>query len=290
MHVRNRYSRADVLRDDGIAIRSDHHVLPRDVAAHDHDFYEIALLTAGTGNHLTVAGDEALRPGSVVLIPPNQWHGYSDCDGAFVFDCFIGPELFDRDLRFLLDEVPLVGTLANPAFPSPQRIDLDAAREELALRELEALSDEHRTSRLTAFGHLLVLLDILGRSWKPTEASSRRSLGRLHPAVAQTAQMLESSPQRAWTLAELADAASVDRTHLVRIFQRELGIPPIAYLNQLRQKEAARLLVQTNQPISQIGSQVGWEDAAYFARRFRAAYGLSPSAYRGRALAGESGH
>lgn len=289
-HARDRYSRATVFGHDGVPLRANHHDLPRDVAAHDHDFYEVALVTAGRGNHLTAAGEEVLHRGSVVLIPPNQWHGYSDCEEVAVVDCFIGPELFDRELSFLLDESPLVAALAHRTFPSSQRVELDAAQMDRALRELDALSDEKRTSRLAALGHLVVLVDVLGRSWVPTKIRSRRTHDRLHPAVARTATMLESSPQRRWTLAELAEAASVDRTHLVRMFQRELGIPPIAYLNQLRQQEAAQLLVQTDLPIAQIGSRVGWDDAAYFARRFKAAYGLSPSAYRGRARAGEAGH
>lgn len=287
---RNRYSRSDVLAEDGTAVRADHHALPPDVAAHDHDFYEIALVTAGGGRHFTAAGEDLLNVGSVVLIPPNQWHGYSDCEGLHVFDCFIGPELFDGDLSFLIDELALIGALASHSFPSPQRVKLGSEDLRLAQRQLEALTDNLRTTRVTALGDLLILLDILARSWVPTRTSSRRSVGRLHPAVAQAAQVLESSPRRPWTLTELAEVASVERTHLVRLFQRELGIPPIAYLNQLRQQEAARLLVQTNLPISRIGVEVGWDDAAYFARRFKAAYGLSPSGYRSRALAGEAGH
>lgn len=271
-------------------MRASHHSLPRDVAAHDHDFYEIALVTAGRGNHLTAVGEETVRRGSAVLIPPNQWHAYSDCEDVTVFDCFVGPELFDRELRLLVGEVPLMDALAHRSFPSSQSVDLDETRMEFAERELEALTDQSRSSRLAAIAHLLTLVDILGRSWSPTNARSPRSFDRLHPAVAQAAAMLESSPRRRWTLAELASAASVDRAHLVRIFQREMGIPPIAYLNKLRQQEAAQLLVQTDLPVSQIGNRVGWDDAAYFARRFKAAYGLSPSAYRGRALAGEAGH
>ncbi|WP_420481568.1 helix-turn-helix transcriptional regulator [Actinopolymorpha pittospori] len=78
--------------------------------------------------------------------------------------------------------------------------------------------------------------------------------------------------------------------HLVRLFQRDLGVPPIAYLNRLRGQAAARLLVQTDAPISHIGVRVGWDDAGYFARRFKTAYGLSPSAYRSRALTGATRH
>lgn len=57
-------------------------------------------------------------------------------------------------------------------------------------------------------------------------------------------------------------------------------IPPSRYLQQLRIREACRLLVETHQTISEIGSAVGFLDQFYFSRRFRNETNLSPSEYR----------
>lgn len=279
-----------MLPDDLVPARTTHHEMPRDVAAHDHDFFEIALVTQGHGRHLTAEGEQTVDVGSVVLIPPNRWHAYSDCDRLSLYNCFIGPELFDGPLAFLLGELELVGAFAHRAFPAAQSLRLGDDQISSAIAELDALRDGRRTTRAAAVGHVIVLLDLLNRAWMPTKASARHSLGGLHRAVARAAEAMESALDRPWTLAELAELARVERTHLARLFQRELGISPIAYLNQLRNQEAARLLVQTSDPVAHIGTSVGWEDAAHFARRFKAAYGLSPRAYRSRALAGDAGH
>jgi AraC family L-rhamnose operon transcriptional activator RhaR len=42
------------------------------------------------------------------------------------------------------------------------------------------------------------------------------------------------------------------------------------------------LLLHSDQPITCIGREVGWPDQNYFARRFKAHYGLSATTYRGR--------
>ncbi len=106
--------------------------------------------------------------------------------------------------------------------------------------------------------------------------------GRTHPAVARAMHLLEARPSYAWSLTALADELHLTPGHLVRVFKAATGLPPMAYLNRLRVEIAADRLLHTDSPISQIGHLVGWPDQNYFARRFRAHYGMSPSAYRAR--------
>ena len=56
----------------------------------------------------------------------------------------------------------------------------------------------------------------------------------------------------------------------------------MAYLAQLRAEHAAVLLLHSDEPITGIGRAVGWPDQNYFARRFKAHYGLSATTYRKR--------
>lgn len=274
---------------DGLPVWSDRHRLDSDVAAHEHDFFEVALVTQGTGLHIAADGDHALEPGSVVLIPPNQWHAYGECKDLAVFDCFVAPELIDTTLSFLDYELPLIESVHSSLLPLPQRTQLTPYELGLALAELYSMNDlsDARRSRIQVIGHLMIYLDILNRAWSIDRDAPRRSTAPLHPAVAGSMALMKSDLAHTWTLAQLASATATVRSHLVRLFQRELGIPPIAYLNRARAQVAARQLAQTDRPVAEIGAQLGWQDAAYFARRFKAAYGLSPSAYRKRAHTGE---
>jgi AraC family transcriptional regulator, L-rhamnose operon transcriptional activator RhaR len=286
-----RYERSTVFNPDGLPVWADRHTLDADVAAHDHDFFEIALVTQGRGVHIAADGDHPIGPGSVVVMPPNQWHGYSECEDLAVFDAFVTPELLDTTLSFLGTELPLVQAANSTRLPVPQCIQLAPRDVSLAISELHSMTDmTARRSRMQVVGHLLIYLDILNRAWSSEQGMHQRPAAPLHPGVSRAVELLEAELGHPWTLAQLAAETSTERTHLVHLFQRDLGISPIAYLHRLREQSAARLLVQTDQPIAQIGAQLGWYDAAYFARRFKAAYGLSPSAYRKRANTGEPRH
>ena len=54
----------------------------------------------------------------------------------------------------------------------------------------------------------------------------------------------------------------------------------------MRAEHAATLLLHSDQPVTCIGQAVGWPDQNYFARRFKAHYGLSATAYRARFATG----
>jgi transcriptional regulator GlxA family with amidase domain len=106
--------------------------------------------------------------------------------------------------------------------------------------------------------------------------------GETHPAVVAAMQMMEAQPEHTWTLTELAESLHLAPGYLVRLFKSATGLPPIAHLAQHRVEVAAARLLHTDLPISRIGESVGWPDQNYFARRFRAHYGMSASTYRSR--------
>ena len=93
---------------------------------------------------------------------------------------------------------------------------------------------------------------------------------------------MEADPARQWTLAELADEGHLTPGHMVRLFKGATGLPPMAYLAQVRAEHAAVLLLHSDEPVTGIGQAVGWPDQNYFARRFKAHHGLNATTCRKR--------
>ncbi|MDP9989254.1 AraC-like DNA-binding protein [Arthrobacter oryzae] len=88
-------------------------------------------------------------------------------------------------------------------------------------------------------------------------------------------------------VAKVAAAVGISERHLARLFH-ETGSPPSAYILELRLELARRLLTDRTeaQPsIAAVARRCGYASQAYFARAYKARYGVTPSMERRGALA-----
>lgn len=79
----------------------------------------------------------------------------------------------------------------------------------------------------------------------------------------------------------LAKRLGVSERHLRRIFQAELGITPIQYLQTRRLLMAKQLLTDTQMPVSQVALASGFRSLRRFNDAFTQNYRMSPSRLRG---------
>lgn len=80
------------------------------------------------------------------------------------------------------------------------------------------------------------------------------------------------------TLDSLADHAGTDKFHLCRAFRAQVGLPPHAYLTQLRILRAKELLAAGVRP-SEVAPRVGFYDQSQLNRHFRRVVGTTPAVY-----------
>jgi YesN/AraC family two-component response regulator len=78
----------------------------------------------------------------------------------------------------------------------------------------------------------------------------------------------------------IADAVGVSANYLSQIFRQEITISPWDYLNRLRIQKSKKLLLETQNSVTWIATQVGFNDSAYFSRVFHKLTGQSPLEYR----------
>ncbi len=72
----------------------------------------------------------------------------------------------------------------------------------------------------------------------------------------------------------------ISRKRMVEVFKEQYGITPSSYVNDLRYKEAKRLLEQTEMEVVDVAYSVGFNSLSAFYKFFKERADMSPAAYR----------
>ncbi len=231
---------------------------------------ELAVILGGEATHACGDGKVPLVRGSAVLLRPGTWHAYLRCRDLDVLNfCF--PTTMARDeWRSLLHE----------RVRSTLRSREGSQVSQLGEATVDALDLLQKVQR-NATGDLGLVIWALDQF-----ASTVPERKSLHPAVEEAVRELEDHPDQEWTSGGLAQSVGLDKAYLSRLFKAQMSVGPMAYLAILRVERAASLLRNSEMNCGEVGYAVGYTDANLFSRRFRARFGVSPSAYRRRAQIG----
>lgn len=85
-------------------------------------------------------------------------------------------------------------------------------------------------------------------------------------------------------VADLAAVAEVSSGHLMRAFRQSTGKTVHQFVEEMRLSRARTLLGQSNQPLKQIASRLGFATPSSFSLAFRRATAMTPAQYRRAAI------
>lgn len=101
-----------------------------------------------------------------------------------------------------------------------------------------------------------------------------------HRGLGQLVYQIHSHYNDDWDIDKFMQYCQVSKSQLFRLFQNTFGQSPLKWLKNYRLYQARRLLVETNESVSRIAGQVGYNDPLHFSRDFNRATGMSPSDFR----------
>jgi AraC-like DNA-binding protein len=241
---------------------------------HWHDSYLIGVTEQGVQQFNCRRARHNSVPGQVFLVEPGELHDGDapTADGFTYHMLYLDPHWLTREVSAVFEEAPatsqlsFVSTLADDprlAFATSQAFQT-LHRGELRIVRQRAM--DQLLERLT--GHL---------HWRTRYGDDPRL-----PQVAHKArEYLHAHLHHDVGMHELALACGVDRFRLSRAFKSAFGLPPHAYLVQLRLARARHLLAKGEQP-ADVAIALGFADQSHMGRWFMRAYGLTPAAYRRR--------
>ena len=86
--------------------------------------------------------------------------------------------------------------------------------------------------------------------------------------------------QNTLTVDELVEEMGMGRTVFFNKLKSLTGLSPVEFIREMRIKRAAQLLEDRQYNITEVTYMVGMNDSRYFAKCFKATYGVTPSEYR----------
>ena len=210
--------------------------------------------------HCVLFGERVveLRPTHLMLIPP---HCLFHCLGANPVPTFWLAFSFTRKLS------PDQGT---PVLLKPHDTELCLIRD---LRKL-ITADQNSAPTDAIYRNSLALLHVvLSRPelhWQPPVPEH----------LARVRQQIEENLSSKLTAPMLASRAGLSIAGFNRAFRRHFATTPARYVTEMRVREAARLLLQTDHTIDQIAEQTGFPNRAYFSRVFKQVTNEAPAGFR----------
>ena len=128
----------------------------------------------------------------------------------------------------------------------------------------------YRIRARAAVSELIALL-LAKQAGEEQRRSSRRLAALLDHIQEHVAEDL--------SLSRLSRLCGYSPSRLRELFREELGLSPVRYINRLRIDRASALLHE-DLPIWRVAELVGFPNANYFSRMFRAERGMSPIEYK----------
>ena len=227
---------------------------------HKHGFYEIIYVCRGSCVQIFPDSQKlTLAAGELCILSPDSVHAMEKCKEA---DIIIKIDIPEKDMRDSLARIK-----AKLGERTVFRVNETAEYLIYKLIEEYLRADDFSAAAMRCYTELLIA-EFLRKSAKPFIA--------VENAVAD---YLERNIGNA-NLKGLAADIGFSEAYTSRLIRERSGKTFTDMLGEFRLGKAEELLRTTDMPIENIAAAVGYLNAAGLYKKFRAAYGMTPGAYR----------
>lgn len=237
---------------------------------HGHDSYVVCYIERGYQSFTHKGSKYYTPPSGLILINPGVIHtGEAASEQGF-------------EVRSLypsighMQQVMAAMTGRNNQIPYFKEVRIDDWE---TTRRVDQLHRILRTGseRLQADSLFYETMAFLIERYSETRPVTLR-LGDERPAVQKVMRYLEGCYERQISLDELAKQAGLSPYYLLRVFQKEVGMSPNAYLQDVRVRKSMSL-IEAGHALTEVAYRVGFSSQSHLTRRFKEKIGLTPGAY-----------
>ena len=249
------------------------------IEMHNHDFYELNIVLAGTGTHCIENGSLRVKSGDVFVIPPMVAHAYVDTENLDVYHILLKKSFLanNRDesknvngfLQFTEIEPFLRGSSARSCFLHLSQSELFQLRGELKYIDdnSEFSWKECAAMRYHTVWKLLYWLS--QALYKQIYLSSCSAEKKYEVQIINALEYIHQNYGEKITIDFLCNQVYLSRSTFLRNFKAFCGVPPVEYLNNYRCKKAIELLESANCSKTEIAHNCGFYDLSHMKRMLK---------------------
>jgi len=242
------------------------HAFPR----HSHDYYVICLIKRGLQSFTHQGTKYYTPPGGMILINPGAVHtGEAADEQGFEMVCLYPTMSHMQSAVF-----ELTGRQQVLPFFTEVRIDQPwVINSVLALHK--ALTQE--ASPLECESRFTWTLAQLIKQYADIRFDEQQP-GQERKAVQQARRYIDERFAQGINLTQLAEHVALSPYYLLRVFRAEVGMPPYAYLESVRIRQAQRL-IEAGNPLAEVAVEAGFSSQSHLTHRFKQIIGVTPGQY-----------
>ncbi len=232
----------------------------KEVHIHFHEYYEIEIITSGSGVMTLNGTDIPFKKGMVFFILPNDFHKFTFFESTQIYNISFCEEVLfaDYNKKRTIEKTNTFLNVSDTQLGSILKL----------CDTIMQLNDINQSSRRYL---LKSVLELFPRLYNIEVVSSYFGI-----AVA----FIENHFKENITARDVAAECLINEDYLNQIFKKEIGITVTDYIRKKRLHYASVLLGSSDLSVSEIAFNSGFQSIQTFNRVYKDYYGTSPSKNR----------
>ena len=249
---------------------------------HSHDYFELVYVLEGSAVQSIDGRDMEVKAGDYYVIDYDTNHSYTQCKDFHIINCLFKPEFLDKALTGCKDFDKLINNyLIHFDNNMLSRLPADSLFHDSPgeIRQLfESIEREYNCGDSGYIemmrGHLIQILVLSLRSIYIVPAVRR------HNAVRQVLEYVEDHYSEHINLSDLCREMNFSLPYISMLFRKTMGMTFQHYLQKVRIEQSCRLLTETDEKITHIANNVGYDDIKFFGKIFKSIMNMPPREFR----------